>query len=207
MVVHLEFIPYPLLVGLALLGVLLVILQRRERKPAYLFFFSVFWLYLLLVASLTVFPVPLPAGAPIGMGERQSIGHILSRVNLAPFSFGGLFDLAPRVIFDNLVGNVLLTLPFGFLISFIARLPARRIPWLAVGVGLCLEATQLAVSLLIGAAYRGVDVNDLLLNALGVLIGYGFFLGFAWLYRAVAGRLGIEHWGLFEYISEITWRA
>lgn len=198
-----EFIPFPLLAGLALLGILLLLLQRRGRRPAYIFCFSVFWLYLLLVASLTAFPIPLS----LGQGEGQSIGHILSRVNLIPFSFGGLFMLSPRVIFDNLAGNVLLTLPFGFGISFIARPQAKNIPWMAVGVGLAIETTQLMVSLFIGGAYRGVDVNDLLLNALGVLVGYVLFRGFVWLYRTVAGQIGIGRWGLLAYILEIAQRA
>jgi glycopeptide antibiotics resistance protein len=200
---HIEFIPYPLLAGLALLGILLVLLQRDGHRLAYLFCFSVFWLYLLLVVCLTIFPISLP----LGQGERQSIGHILSRVNLIPFSLGGLFMLSPRVIFDNLAGNVLLTLPFGFGINFIARPQAKHIPWMAVGVGLAIETTQLTVSLLIGGAYRGVDVNDLLLNALGVLVGYGLFRGFVWLYRTVARRIGIGRWGLFAYILEVAQRV
>ena len=45
-----------------------------------------------------------------------------------------------------------------------------------------LETAQLGVSLLIGAAYRSVDINDVLLNAAGVLLGYALFRGCAWGY-------------------------
>ncbi len=177
---RLEFVPYPLLAGLAILAAILFIFRQRGRRPAYLFCFSLFWLYLLLIVSMIVFPIPLPQA--LGW-TRQPAAHILSRVNLAPFSFGGLFSSSPRVIFDNLVGNILLTLPFGLGIPFLARLPARRIPWLAAAVGLSLEASQLLVSLAIGSAYRGIDINDVLLNAGGVLLGYGFFRIFAWLLK------------------------
>jgi glycopeptide antibiotics resistance protein len=78
-----------------------------------------------------------------------------------------------------------LTVPFGFGAGLIFRMPAKRIPWLAAAAGLSLETAQLAISLLIGAVYRGIDINDVMLNALGVLIGYSVFRVFAWLYKAV----------------------
>lgn len=179
-----EFIPYPLLAGLGCLILLLFLLRRRGLRPAYLFSFTLFWLYLLLVASLIVFPIQLPGN----FGLRDSVSEIFSHANLTPLAFGELFNLSPRVIFDNLAGNILLTLPFGFGINFLTRLPARWILWLALAVGLSLEVSQLVVSMLIGITYRSVDINDALLNAVGVLIGYGCFRGFDWLNVAVAGQ-------------------
>jgi glycopeptide antibiotics resistance protein len=40
----------------------------------------------------------------------------------------------------------------------------------------------------IGGAYRGVNINDVLLNAVGVLIGYGIFRVFTWLYLLKKAR-------------------
>jgi glycopeptide antibiotics resistance protein len=185
----LEFFPYPLLAGLACLALLLILLWRRERKQASLVYFTLFWLYLLYVTSLIVFPIPLPGN----FGTRDSAFHIFTRVNLVPFAFGGLFDGAPTVIFENLVGNILLTMPFGFGINFLTRLPARRIPWVALAVGLSLELNQLVVSLLIGIGYRGIDINDVILNAVGVLIGYGLFRMLIWLHKSVSLWRGDIH--------------
>lgn len=181
-----EFAPYPLLVGISILLILGVVLWKKKRKSVYLAGFSMFWLYLLLVVSLAVFPIPLPESTGSSIDARQTAASILSHVNLAPFYFGRLFDLAPMVIFENLAGNILLTIPFGFGICFLTRVPVRRTLWLAFAVGLSIEAAQLVVSLLIGAAYRGVDINDVLLNAVGVWIGYSCFQVFTRLYRMFA---------------------
>ncbi len=186
---RLEFIPYPLLAGLACLVLLLILLWRRERKQASLVYFTLFWLYLLYVTSLIVFPIPLPGN----FEARDSVSRILSRINLVPFAFSGLFSLAPAVIFENLAGNILLTVPFDFGINFLTRLPARRIPWIALAVGLSLELSQLVVSLLIGLAYRGIDINDVILNAVGVLIGYGLFRMLIWLYKSLSLWRGDIH--------------
>ncbi len=202
----LEFVPYPLLIGCAILVVLLTLLWQHKRGPSHLFFFAVFWIYLLAVVNLTLFPLPLP-GRMDGGWARQSATFILSRVNLAPFYFGDLFFLRPKIVFFQLAGNVLLTVPFGFGISFVLGLKAKHFPWLAVAAGLCIETSQLVVSLVIGGAYRGVDINDVLLNATGVLIGYGFFRVFARVYLAILRRLEVEPQGLFACIRDVAGQA
>jgi glycopeptide antibiotics resistance protein len=110
-------------------------------------------------------------------------------VNLVPLHFGGLFDLHPNVIFRELAGNIFLTAPFGFGIPLLARVWEKRIFWLSLAVGSVIETTQLMVSLGIGTAYRGVDINDVLLNAAGVLLGYAFFRTLSGLFSALKSLL------------------
>jgi glycopeptide antibiotics resistance protein len=195
----LEFFPFPLLGGLGILIIILILLWRMCRQ-AYLFCFSIFWLYLLFIVSLTIFPIPLPET----IGIRSPVKHILSHVNLVPFSFGGLFDSHPNLIIQEIFGNILLTVPFGFGISFLARFKPKDLPWLAIGAGLAIETAQLGFSLLIGGLYRSVDINDVLLNATGVLLGYALFRWFAWLYVAIFQRIKIKKSGLFAYLYEVT---
>jgi len=164
-----EWIAFPL--GAAGLVALLVIGWRQKLSWSYIIARALFWLYLLALVGLTLLPIPIPGS----LDDRQPVGVILSRVNLIPFDFGGLFNLHPNVIRHELVGNILLTVPLGLGLPFLAAIRPRVVPWLAVSVGLVIEAAQLLVSLAIGGAYRGVDINDVLLNAVGVLIGYGFF--------------------------------
>jgi glycopeptide antibiotics resistance protein len=179
-----DLYPLPFLIGTGFLVLLLVMQWRRKRRKAYLFYFSAFWFYLMSVADATVFPIMLPS-------TRQPASHILSGVNLVPLDFGGLFQTSTRIILFNLLGNILLTIPLGFGVNLINRLSSRNVPFLAVGVGLAIEGAQLLVSLAIGSRYRGVDINDVLLNAAGVVIGYGLFRVFAGLYRAASDRFGI----------------
>ena len=90
-------------------------------------------------------------------------------VTLLPIAwFGGLED-SPGGKLADLFGNVLLFAPLGFLLPLLV--PAIRRWWqvLAVGAGISLliELYQLTWPLV-----RNASVNDLLMNALGTLLGF-----------------------------------
>jgi glycopeptide antibiotics resistance protein len=194
------------LVGILILIVFLIILRYRGRDLSYLFCFSVFWIYLLLVLAVTVFPVPLPADLRIVM-TGEHVTRTLSRVNLIPFKYLNSFNLCffnPYLVFREIVQNILLTIPLGFGIQFLTPFKTRKPLWLAIMAGFVIESAQLVVSLGIGAAYRVVDITDLMLNGAGVLIGYYFFRVFAWLYLTLTQRLRIGHSGLSAYIYNVV---
>lgn len=201
-----EFVPYPLLFGLAILCVSLVILKRQKRSYSYLLCFSVFWMYLLVMVSAVLFPIPLPADGAAGP-SWQSADDILARVNLIPFYYGQPDRLNAVTIMHEIAGNIALTVPFGFGINFIRQITPKNIPWLALGVGVGTEATQLIACLVLGMNFRSVDINDMMLNAMGVLIGYGAFRIFSWLYLAATKLLNLDHKGLFAYIHAVASRA
>jgi glycopeptide antibiotics resistance protein len=67
----------------------------------------------------------------------------------------------------NLVGNVGLLVPIGFLVPFVYRnMTWRKSLALAVAAGLCIEVLQTVLRVGI------FDIDDVILNALGVMIGY-----------------------------------
>lgn len=197
---RLEFFPFPFLTGCLALVILLILLRERKRSLSYLFCFAVFGVYILAVVSMTLFPIPIRVSGD----WRQPAADILSQVNLIPFYFGGLFNMPPIYAFQELVGNILLTIPLGFGLPFIAPLKARHYLGLAFAAGLTIELSQLIASLIVGGNYRSVDINDVLLNAAGTLIGYGLFRTFVWLYLAVTRHLKTQPRGLFAYIQNIA---
>ncbi|NQF16174.1 VanZ family protein [Brevibacillus sp. HB1.3] len=71
----------------------------------------------------------------------------------------------------NLVGNVMLFVPLGLLLPliFMSFQSVHRVFFLTLSASLIIETLQLLFSL------GSFDVDDLLLNALGGLIGYGIF--------------------------------
>jgi len=150
--------------------------------------------------SKTIFPIPIPEDSL----TRWPVTNILSRVNLIPFRFGHLFENHPNVVFRELFGNVLLTVPFGFGIPFVAVFRAKDISWLAFGLGFAVETAQLGFCLFVGGSYRSVDVNDVLLNAAGVLLGFSLFRGFAWLYLVISAQVKFKQRGLFAYVHEVA---
>lgn len=74
----------------------------------------------------------------------------------------------------NLVGNILLLAPLGFLLPILFRRFRQFLQVTAAGllVTLSIEAVQLTM------AYRVFDIDDVILNLLGVLFGYILFAMF-----------------------------
>jgi glycopeptide antibiotics resistance protein len=154
----------------------------------------------MFVVSQTIFPIPILEG----LGMRSPAAYILSSVNLVPFNYGRLFDNRPKVFLLETFGNILLTMPFGFGIPFLARFKPKSFPWIVISPGFAIETAQLLFCLLAGAVYRSVDINDVLMNTIGSLLGYALFRGFAKLYLAISDHLKLKQSGLFAYISEVA---
>src|SRR5450759_5096118 len=87
---ELEFFPYPAVFGALLLLVLLFHSWRKEHSWPYLFFLSLFWVYILVVLTMIFFPIRIPQEWP-GNITPQNILGTFSHVNFIPFNFGDLF--------------------------------------------------------------------------------------------------------------------
>ena len=77
----------------------------------------------------------------------------------------------------NILGNLAATMPFGLLAPIFLgrRASGPRVAALSFGLSLLIESTQ-GIS-----GHRVADVDDLILNTLGGLIGYGGWLAGRWL--------------------------
>jgi glycopeptide antibiotics resistance protein len=76
--------------------------------------------------------------------------------------------------------------------------------WMPIALGVGIELLQLLISLILRYPYRVIDINDSILNAVGVLIGYGFFRLFSWGFISMTNRFKLEHRGLIAYIQEMV---
>ena len=153
-----------LLIGVVALLIILMVLWKQKRRLSYLFCFSIFWMYMITVVSVIVFPFPI-------FGDYQ-YPNFKPNINLVPFAFSGCEMI--NVCLRNVFENILITIPFGFGISFIASLKPKDFLSLAILVGFAFETIQLIIALL-ASPFRVVDINDVILNAAGVLLGYGFY--------------------------------
>jgi glycopeptide antibiotics resistance protein len=183
-----------LLFGTGILAIILVRLKTQKRSFWYLLFFSMFWIYLLFVLGTIIFPI-----APLPKIYRD---EFRLSINLIPFYFGACdpWDLCLR----NIVGNILLTVPFGLGVSFITGLRWKDFIWLSPSVGLVFEGLQLMIALLFRSAFRVVDINDVILNTLGVWLGYLLFRMFGSFYLFVTKRFEIQDQSLSAYIYEVV---
>ena len=95
------------------------------------------------------------------------------RMNLVPLVFLFHYDNARDIIW-NVVGNVAMFIPSGIVLPVVYK--KLDCFWKVVAVGalisLCIEILQLPFS------SRATDVDDLILNTLGVAVGYGIYAAF-----------------------------
>lgn len=133
--------------------------------------------YLVLVAYITLKP------NHHGDGWIENYGY---EPNLIPFAkigemvaSGVRYDMPWDYIVVPVLGNVAMTVPFGFLVPVVARRLRRlwRTVLATVLYSVAIELSQLMVGLVaFGLLYRTVDVDDVILNTLGGAIGYGAFV-------------------------------
>ncbi|HEX7568328.1 MAG TPA: VanZ family protein [Anaerolineaceae bacterium] len=193
------FDKYDFLIGIGILVVLLPILWWRKRNLSYLLFFSLFWVYLLAVVAVVCFPIAINADSG-GATFTPSI-------NLIPFYFGSCFSNMPELCVRGIIDNIIFTIPFGFGVNFLVRVKPGNFFWLAIAVGLGFEFSQLMLSIAFRSGFRAVDINDVILNATGVLLGYALFRAFAWVYIKATQHFDIKHKWLFADIYNVVFQT
>lgn len=180
MIVDLSTVRPVLILCLALLVCYLRI--RRRFSVARLVMIAGFAIYLMQVLHYTIFPLEFGTAY---VATLRSQTRFLDGVNLLPFK-----SLSARYLVSvQGWGNVALGVPFGFMLPFVVPVPGwRRMALRGLLFGTAIELTQLIISLFYGFAYRVIDVNDVMLNFAGVMMGYALLRGIASLYWTATSR-------------------
>lgn len=148
---------------------------------------GIFFLYLLIVIRLIVFKYPMDELRKIAQGWSKAV--ILEGLETANFT---LFKTIRMYIdyayklnsFENLVGNVLIFVPFGFGLPYVLQ-KGRNFFIMLVNVFLFvvgIEVFQLF------SAFGAFDVDDILLNCVGAVTGYLLYLGWETVKRYDQGK-------------------
>lgn len=88
-----------------------------------------------------------------------------SSSNLIPFREMFRYKFGSRLFFKNVVGNMIMFMPYGFFVGYFLKLDKKRtVVFLTVIASLTIEITQLKIG-------RIFDIDDILLNVLGGFIG------------------------------------
>ncbi|TWG02152.1 VanZ like protein [Streptomyces brevispora] len=113
--------------------------------------------YVAAVLSLTIFPLNMV------WGDYANQASWISQINFIPLLTADI----------TMVPNVIMMVPAGFLLPLVFRhaTSASRATLMTAAASLAVEAAQLLSYLVLNNG-RAVDVNDLLANTLGGLIGY-----------------------------------
>lgn len=92
--------------------------------------------------------------------------------NLVPFKEITRYDFGTHKFFKNVIGNMILFIPYGYFISYYLKTyKARTIFILTLIASITIETTQYYIG-------RVFDIDDIILNVLGGIIGYYLYIGF-----------------------------
>lgn len=149
-----------------------VYIAAKNRQIRWSREFQLFFVYIciIVVARFTFFPFSKVNGQvqPLLLDPD----HIFPfRINMIPFVY--LFDYPSlREALLNLIGNTAMFIPLGIVWPSVYKKLDTHAKVIAAGVGfsLCIEILQLPFF------DRVSDIDDLILNSLGFLIGYGIYL-------------------------------
>jgi glycopeptide antibiotics resistance protein len=136
--------------------------------------------YAAVLIGLVFFPLPLPPWHVPGFDQGPGLGPWpLPWANLTPFAtIGSAISLGPDwPQFWTLLGNIAAFVPLGVFVgvTWPERRSWRRAFVLGLAATVAIEATQLGLSLLMGYPYRYADIDDVIANVAGALLGYGMF--------------------------------
>ena len=91
--------------------------------------------------------------------------------NLIPFKEMTRYSIGSKAFFYNVIGNILLFVPFGYFVSnYIQAKKTHQIALISIITSLTAELIQYKIG-------RAFDVDDIILNLIGALIGFLFFAG------------------------------
>ena len=92
-----------------------------------------------------------------------------SSSNFIPFKEMLRYEFGTKLFFKNVVGNMIMFIPFGFFISYFLKLKKiYSVFILTLLTSITIETTQLLIGLVF-------DIDDIFLNIIGGLIGYFIF--------------------------------
>lgn len=189
------------IVGFLILMLLLGTFWHRKKKFLFLLVFSVIWVYLLALLNATVFP--LPEYRVIRNDERQYwTAIILANINLVPFQYGDFARFG--YVFPEIVSNILLTVPFGFGLNFLIKVRPRDIFIVGLALSILIEFAQLSVDLLFATMAHVVDINDVLWNTIGVILGFAAFRVVSWVWLKFGKSPGAQNNWLSVYFYEVA---
>ena len=148
--------------------------KKSAISPAYRPMPLLLLLWAASIAAITIIPLPFASKKiplsneinylPVYFTFRQLYYY------LTPFNYLLILDWL-----ENFVGNILMFIPLGILAPhyYPRYAHAKKIGILGMSCSIGIESVQLISRAL--HIYRHVDVDDVLLNTLGVYIGYAIF--------------------------------
>ncbi|TJY41291.1 hypothetical protein E5161_12735 [Cohnella pontilimi] len=153
--------------GVVSLPLLIVLNLIRRKSVFYHLVSAAVWIYLVGVIAVTLAPFIVDSRV---IESNKHMGGAVS-FNFIPLkSIKGAFD---RSYFGmrNLIGNILLLLPFGVLAGSKRNIRIYKMVLIGVAASVFIEALQFLLASSYVIQRRSVDIDDVILNSCGYLFG------------------------------------
>ncbi|HMG66758.1 MAG TPA: VanZ family protein [Chitinophagaceae bacterium] len=154
---------------LIMLGIMMVGIYRKKPDSFFQWFLiSSFFVYIFMVLTLTGYFGLFREIAAHGWWQRVVHRfHVKERINLRPFLMFRQF----RLFSEQILGNLVMLLPLGIYIPllFPGNSGFFKVFFLCLLFSVSIELMQLITS------YRSTDVDDVILNTSGAVVGYIIF--------------------------------
>ncbi len=90
--------------------------------------------------------------------------------NFIPFKEMTRYSFGSRLFFKNVLGNMIMFMPYGFFSAYYLKLDKKRVAFFLIAlVSVSIELTQMAIG-------RVFDVDDIILNIIGGMLGYFIYI-------------------------------
>lgn len=154
--------------GCMILLISILIMYKRKLPKSKVILIAIFIIYLTGVFCLAFFPVDY-------MNTVNEDFDIMENcIKLIPFDF--IKDTIQTKPLDylsvQLGGNILMTIPFGIMLPMIFRTDKKWLYLLySLGLTVFIEIMQFVVGFVLNTFYRTTDIDDIILNFSGAVIG------------------------------------
>lgn len=94
-----------------------------------------------------------------------------SGLNIVPFTEIFRYEIGSKLFIFNVIGNIVIFIPFGYFVSgYVKANKVSHILFISLITSLTVELVQLQIG-------RSFDIDDILLNVIGSIIGFFLFIG------------------------------
>jgi glycopeptide antibiotics resistance protein len=186
-----------LLVGLIWIGISAFLLLRKRESLVHVLFFTIFYIYLYKVLDYTLFQFQSLLLLQHFVPDLRLNGlRDGTNINLLPLGTLTLEDVRTSLL------NILMMMPFGFGLPFITTFRMKKVVIAGLLFSIVIELLQLITGFMANTTFRVADINDVIFNTAGVVIGYILFIEFMRIYRRIFRNLGISTNPILRYIAE-----
>lgn len=174
--IQLDFHKETFLIVYAVILLIIFIVYKAKKTNKYRFcFISLFALYNLFLVKFVILPIIVLFEG--GIGSMYDIEG--SYTQLIPFNFVSEY-LEGLLGIKQIVGNVLLLVPMVFFVRFIVESNTtqkirRKTFLICASVSISIETIQLIIDLITDYPNRVMDIDDFILNSVGILVGIIIF--------------------------------